>query len=193
MDKFIILLLIFTLIKAQTINETKEEKGPNQEYLNLLEEFANEWESKLIDYKMEYMYTIPVAKRDQEIFYENVTTVPSRFKGSFFITDESIDKVEFQIKDPKDKIIHKAVGHFNVFDIPINITGRYTIIFKNNLSSQKLTISFNMNSGQNNLLNPKDLSNTEKKMETLESMIKKFNMEFKLTREIQAKRYRGKI
>ena len=194
MDKFIFLAFIFILIKAQTINETaKEDIYENKEYLNLLQEFANEWESKLVDYKMEYMYSIPVAKRDQEIFYENVTTVPSNFKGSFFITDESLDKIEFQVKDPNQKIIYKAVGHFNVFDIPINKTGRYTLIFRNNASPQKLVISFNMNSGQNNMLNSKDLSNTEKKMETLESMINKFNTEFKLSREIQAKRYKSKF
>ena len=50
-----------------------------------------------------------------------------------------------------------------------------------------------MNTGQNNFLNSKDLSNTEKKMEDLEAVIKKFNMEFKLSRDIHTKRYESKL
>ena len=49
-----------------------------------------------------------------------------------------------------------------------------------------------MNTGQNNMLVSKDLTNTEKKMDSLEAVIKKFNMEFKLSRDIHTKRYKSK-
>ena len=42
------------------------------------------------------------------------------------------------------------------------------------------------------MLRPKDLTDTEKKMESLEALIKKFNMEFKLSRDIHTQRYRSK-
>ena len=50
-----------------------------------------------------------------------------------------------------------------------------------------------MNTGQNNFINSKDLSNTEKKLDNLESLIKKFNMEFKLNRDIHIRRYESKL
>ena len=50
-----------------------------------------------------------------------------------------------------------------------------------------------MNTGQNNMLNSNDLSNTEKKLDNLEAVIKKFNMEFKLSRDIHNRRYQSKL
>ena len=49
-----------------------------------------------------------------------------------------------------------------------------------------------MNTGQNNMLVPKDLTNTEKKMDVLDALIRKFNVEFKFGRDVHAKRYKSK-
>ena len=43
------------------------------------------------------------------------------------------------------------------------------------------------------MLESKDLTDTEKKMDALEAVIKKFNMEFKLSRDIHMKRYQSKL
>ena len=68
-----------------------------------------------------------------------------------------------------------------------------TITFRNNLSKKKVIVTFTMNTGQNNFINSKDLSKTEKKLDNLESLIKKFNMEFKLNRDIHIRRYESKL
>ena len=144
------------------------------------------------DYNMEYLYYIPLEYRDQEVYYENITSVPTTFKGAFFLSDETTDKVEFYIRDTLDRVIYQASGHYNIFEIPIKKPDKYTIIFRNNLAKNKVVVTFTMNTGQNNFINSKDLSNTEKKMDSLESVIKKFNMEFKLSRDIHTKRYISK-
>ena len=173
--------------------EPNDEEQPKTEAMILMEEFSNEWEAKMEDFHMEYLYYIPLESRDQEEYFENITTVPTTFKGAFFLSDETTNKVEFYIRDSLGRIIYQAIGHYNIFDIKIQKADKYTIIFRNSSAKDKVVITFTVNTGQNNLINSKDLSKTEKKMDTLEAVIKKFNMEFKLSRDIHIKRYQSKL
>ena len=192
--EIIILLLVnITFINNQNTNEKQNIEDKNrQEAMNLMEEFSNEWETKMQDYNMEYLYYVPIMHRDEEIYFENVTSAPTTFKGAFFLSDESTDKIEFYIRDSAEKLVYFAKGHYNIFEIPIKKADNYKIILRNNLIN-KVVVTFTMNTGQNNFINSKDLSNTEKKMESLEAVIKKFNMEFKLSRDIHTKRYQSKL
>ena len=180
----------------QDVNQNQDpnaEDQPKTEAMILMEEFSNEWEAKMEDFQMEYLYYIPLDYRDQEEYFENITTVPTTFKGAFFLSDETTNKVEFYIKDSLGRIIYQAYGHYNIFDIKLQKADKYTIIFRNNSAKDKVVITFTVNTGQNNLINSKDLTKTEKKMDTLEAVIKKFNMEFKLSRDIHVKRYQSKL
>ena len=191
--------LIPTVEEESAIGKNQENKAKideqkiKEEVVNLMQDFNNEWEVKMIDYNSEYDYTIPLRPRIQEIYYENVTTVPSKFKGAFIISEESTDKIEFIVKDPKDKIIYQVTNHHDVFEIPIELKGKYTIIFNNRISNGNLMITFTMNTGQNQLINAKDLTKTQTKLETLNKVIKKFNLEFKFGHDIHTRRYKSKI
>ena len=194
LNLFLLLFINISIIKTQNPNKNKTQEEINRaEARFIIKAFSYEWENKMNDYKMEYLYYIPINYRDQEIYFENVTTAPTIFRGAFFISDESTDKIEFYIRNSFDKIIYKATGHYSIFEIPINETGLYTITFRNNLSKNKVVVTFTMNTGQNNMINSTDLSNTEKKMDNLEGVIKKFNMEFKLSRDIHTRRYQSKL
>ena len=202
---FLISFLNIILVNSQTPTvEQKDEAGnvnyknpeeekKQSEYMNLMEDFNNEWENKMTDFNSDYSYNIPLRPRIQEIYFENVTTIPAVFKGAFIITDETLDKIEFIIKDPNDKIIHKVTNHHDIFEVPINITGRYTIIFNNRISKSNIMVTFTMSNGQNKLINAKDLTKTEQKLEALNTVIKKFNLEFKLGHDIHSKRYKSKF
>ena len=115
------------------------------------------------------------------------------FNIYYLIYLKNIKKIEFYIKDSLGRIIYQAYGHYNIFDIKLQKADKYTIIFKNSSAKEKVVITFTMNTGQNNVINSKDLTKTEKKMDTLEAVIKKFNMEFKLSRDIHTKRYQSKL
>jgi hypothetical protein len=177
--------------KIDNVKSAEEEKK-QAEIFNLMQDFNNEWESKMNDYNSEYEYNIPLRPRIQEIYYENVTTVPSTFKGAFIISDETTDKIEFIVKDPNDRIIYQVSKHHDIFEIPIRLVGKYTIIFNNRISKSNLMITFTMSTGQNKLLNAKDLTKTEQKLEALNTVIKKFNLEFKFGHDIHTKRYKSK-
>ena len=192
----IIIIFLFSYIinTPRPPSEEVEIKSKKEEdyYTNLYLDFTSEWEEKMQDYNYEYLYYIPINPREQEIYFENVTSVPTIFKGAFFLSDETTNKIEFYIRDSNDTIIHKAIGHHNIFEINITKADRYSITFRNNIAKTKVVITFTMNTGQNNMLVQKDLTNTEKKMDALEAVIKKFNMEFKLSRDIHTKRYQSK-
>ena len=211
-NNFSILLIIISLtffiikcqseIPTQTVEEKDQVKDENkqdydekksEEVYSLMKDFNNEWENKMINYNSDYDYNIPLRPRIQEIYYENVTTVPAIFKGAFIISDESTDKIEFIIKDPNNKIIYQVTKHHDVFEVPIRLVGKYTIIFNNRISKTNLMITFTMNNGQNNPINAKDLSKTEQKLEALNTVIKKFNLEFKFGHDIHTKRYKSKF
>ena len=213
MSKFFNFFFIFIFILIQNIilvsaqtptveqkNEQKEEikySNPDEkkykEINNLMQDFNNEWETKMLDYNSEYDYNIPLRPRIQEIYFENVTTVPSVFKGAFIISDETTDQIEFIVKDPNDRNIYQVTKHHDIFEIPIRLVGKYTIVFNNRISKSNLMITFTMSTGQNNLLNAKDLTKTEQKLEALNTVIKKFNLEFKFGHDIHTKRYKSKF
>ena len=177
--------------QIKDVKKTEEEKK-QLEVFSLMKDFNNEWENKMVNYNSDYDYTIPLRPRIQEIYYENVTTVPAMFKGAFIISDESTDKIELIIKDPNNKIIYQVTKHHDVFEVPIRLVGKYTIIFNNRISKTNLMVTFTMNNGQNNPINAKYLSKTEQKMEALNTVIKKFNLEFKFGHDIHSKRYKSK-
>jgi len=192
---FINQFLFLLLINFSFINNTPRphvEEAKKQEYQDLFLDFSSEWEQKMQDFNYDYLYYIPIKPREQEIYYEYVKTVPTTFKGAFFLSDESTNKIEFYIKDSNNKIIHQAVGHHNIFEFNITKTDRYSITFRNNIAKEKVVITFTMSTGQNNMLVKRDLTNTEKKMDSLEAVIRKFNLEFKLSRDIHTKRYKSK-
>ena len=177
---------------GSTTVKTPEEKKLQDEVMNLMRDYYQDWEKKMIDYNSDYDYNIPIRPRIQEIYYENVTTVPSTFKGAFLISDETTDKIEFIVKDPNERIIYQVTKHHDIFEIPVKLIGKYTIIFNNRISKSNLMIIFTMSTGQNNLINAKDLSKTEQKLEALNTVIKKFNLEFKFGHDIHTKRYISK-
>ena len=206
---FIILFLSIIIIskcqtetKSPTVEEKEEVKDKakleedssiNDEVFSLMKDFNNDWETKMVNYNSDYDYNIPLRPRIQEIYYENVTTVPAIFKGAFIISDETTDKIEFIIKDPNNRNIYQVTKHHDVFEVPIRLVGKYTIIFNNRISKTNLMVTFTMNNGQNNPLNAKDLTKTEQKLEALNTVIKKFNLEFKFGHDIHTKRYKSKF
>ena len=179
---------------ANNSNPDEDQKDyENDEVYKLLRNFNEEWESKMVDYNSDYSYNIPLKRRIAEVYYENVTQVPCHFKGAFIIADESTDKVEFIIKDPNGQELINVVDHHNIFNLPIRYPGRYTISFNNKVAKNDLVVTFTMTTEQNKVLNAKDLTNTEKKLEDLSAVIKKFNLEFKLGHDIHFRRYQSKF
>ena len=187
-----IILLIFNFTLINNTPRPPDEVAEPDEGTSIYADLTSEWEQKMQDFKFEYIYYIPINPREQEIYLENVTTVPTTFKGGYFLSDESTNKIEFYIKDSENRIIYEAKAHHNLFEFNVTKADRYSIIFRNNIAKEKVVVTFTMNTGQNDIIGKKELTETEKKLDALDNVIKKFNMEFKLSRDIHTKRYKSK-
>ena len=187
-----IILLIFNFTLINNTPRPPDEVAEPDESTSIYADLTAEWEQKMQDFKFEYIYYIPINPREQEIYFENVTTVPTTFKGGYFLSDESTNKIEFYIKDSENRIIYEAKAHHNLFEFNVTKADRYSIIFRNNIAKEKVVVTFTMNTGQNDIIGKKELTETEKKLDALDNVIKKFNMEFKLSRDIHTKRYKSK-
>ena len=187
-----IILLIFNFTLINNTPRPPDEVAEPDEGTSIYADLTSEWEQKMQDFKFEYIYYIPINPREQEIYFENVTTVPTTFKGGYFLSDESTNKIEFYIKDSENRIIYEAKAHHNLFEFNVTKADRYSIIFRNNIAKEKVVVTFTMNTGQNDIIGKKELTETEKKLDALDNVIKKFNMEFKLSRDIHTQRYRSK-
>ena len=187
-----IILLIFNFTLINNTPRPPDEVAEPDEGTSIYADLTSEWEQKMQDFKFEYIYYIPINPREQEIYFENVTTVPTTFKGGYFLSDESTNKIEFYIKDSENRIIYEAKAHHNLFEFNVTKAERYSIIFRNNIAKEKVVVTFTMNTGQNDIIGKKELTETEKKLDALDNVIKKFNMEFKLSRDIHTKRYKSK-
>ena len=187
-----IILLIFNFTLINNTPRPPDEVAEPDEGTSIYADLTSEWEQKMQDFKFEYIYYIPINPREQEIYFENVTTVPTTFKGGFFLSDESTNKIEFYIKDSENRIIYEAKAHHNLFEFNVTKADRYSIIFRNNIAKEKVVVTFTMNTGQNDIIGKKELTETEKKLDALDNVINKFNMEFKLSRDIHTKRYKSK-
>lgn len=49
------------------------------------------------DYEPEYVYMIPLAHKKQELYYENISSVPAYVRGAFLTDDDKKDKVDFEV------------------------------------------------------------------------------------------------
>ena len=101
-----IILLIFNFTLINNTPRPPDEVAEPDEGTSIYADLTSEWEQKMQDFKFEYIYYIPINPREQEIYFENVTTVPTTFKGGYFLSDESTNIIEFYIKDSENRIIY---------------------------------------------------------------------------------------
>ena len=155
--------------------------------------FNAEWEKKMSDYDSDYVYLIPLKYKSTEVYFENIVNVPSRLRGAFIIDEETENKIDFEIQDPKGNRVYFISSHQCIFDFKVKTPGKYSIIFLNKYVTNELRVTFTMNTGQSVILKKDDLTKTEENLDSLMSKIKRFNTEFKMNRNIHQERYKSKI
>ena len=145
------------------------------------------------DYDSDYVYLIPLKYKSTEVYFENIVNVPSRLRGAFIIDEETENKIDFEIQDPKGNRVYFISSHHCIFDFKVKTPGKYSIIFLNKYVTNELRVTFTMNTGQSVILKKDDLTKTEENLDSLISKIKRFNTEFKMNRNIHQERYKSKI
>lgn len=142
------------------------------------------------DYEPDYVYMIPLSYKTREVYYENITYVPARIRGAFLIDEESKDQIDFEILGPKENLIYRNTTNECIFDFEVKEAGKYTIILNNRYVNSDIKVTFTMNTAQNPILKKEDLSFSDQKLDSLTHFFSRFNLEFKMNRNIHTERYR---
>ena len=182
MKKISTTLLIFFPLIILSQNDTE----PVNE---ILDEFQNQWKELMSDYESQYVYIIPVAAKKNAIFYENVSEVPSRFRGAYFVDDTGKERVEFKITDPNKKILYHNTTFGSIFDFNVTEKGLYEISFNNKFTNTEIKPTFTMNSGQNLKLEKQTLNKTESKLDDLIQFLQNYKTSDQMVRNMKRKRY----
>ena len=142
------------------------------------------------DYDGDYLYLIPLKYKEKQVFYEQIN-IPTQIRGAFFI-DESTDvKIGFDIISPTGKKLFSNKENYAIFVINITEIGRYSIVFNNNIVNNDIRITFTLCTNQNKILKKENLSQTELKLQKLNTFIKRFNVEYKFNRNLHQERYKS--
>ena len=176
--------------------DTKEEQPENINEENqlvfnvLFEELRNEWTRTMSDFESQYIYLVPVQYKAQADFYENITKVPCKMRGAFLLEDATSNKdvIDFQIIAPNKTIIFHSSSIGSIFNLNLTEKGLYTILFNNRYLNKEVKPTLIMNSGQNLFVEKENLSNTEKKLDSLLSIMKKYEQDYKLNRGFKRRR-----
>lgn len=148
----------------------------------IFQEFMDEWEQKMNDFEPQYTHLIPLKYKSKSEYYENITKVPCVFRGAFILeeADSKEDVIEFKIISPNRSVIFQVTSVASIFSFNLTQKGLYTMEFHNRFLNKEVKPNLMINSGQNVILVKENLSNTEKKLDSIISFLKKFEQDTKL-------------
>jgi hypothetical protein len=95
--------------------------------------------------------------------------------------------------DPHDNVILANATNEWIFSFNVTVIGFYKIVFHNTYVNSNIKVTFTMNTGQNPMLKKHDLTFVEEKLFNLLKFVKKFQLEFKVTRNNQVERTKSKF
>jgi hypothetical protein len=96
-----------------------------------VDNFSHKWELQMSDFTPDFVNVIPLPYRRREVFYENITIVPCRFRGAFLLDESKDEKMDFEIVDPHGTVLYTKTGTYDIFDINLTVAGIYKIFFAN--------------------------------------------------------------
>ena len=194
--KFFLLFIIIYLFNCSSNNNI--ENQDNQEanvnpdssveedntinFNPIFKEFNEEWERTMQTFVSQYMYSIQVKYKSQVEYYENITKTPCLFRGVFLIdlAETEEDVLDFKIIAPNNTVIYEKTSYAAIFSLNLTDKGLYTIVFRNRVLNKDIRPTLMVNSGQNLILEKENLSETEKKLDSIITFLKKFEQDTKL-------------
>ena len=122
----IFILYIIKTIKTQQQNIETNKKLDDPNFLfnsnPIFTKFSEEWSQKMLNFVSQYIYTIPINKRTQVEYYENITKIPCLLQGAFILEEAKNEKeiIDFKIVSPNKTVIFQSSDIASIFSIQIN-------------------------------------------------------------------------
>lgn len=179
-----------TYQKLDNINKKSDTNSLESGHSNLnlvnpiFRQFSYEWNNKMSDFHSQYIYSIPIKYKSRVDFYENITKVPCVFQGAFLYDEAKLltDVIDFEIIAPNTSIIFKRSSIGAVFSLNLTHKGIYTISFHNRVNNREVRPILIANSGQNLIIGKENLSETEKKLDSIISFLHQYDQDTKIMR-----------
>ena len=192
-DFFLFIYLIkksFSATERQLETPEDSETADNPLVFNtLFKNLKEEWTRTMSDYVSQYIYMVPVPYRTPVDFFENVTKVPCLMRGGFLLEEANSEKdvIDFSIIAPNKTVIYQSESIGGIFNLNLTEKGIYTILFNNKVLHREVKPTIIMNSGQNLMVEKENLSESEKKLDSLLAFFQKFEQDNKLNRGFRIK------
>ena len=202
--KNIFLILIYLLYNVICQNNTNPRinDSNNEQELNagidagffhltltnpIFKPFLAEWEQKMSTFSSQYIHYIPIRYRSSASFYENITKVPCLFQGAFLYEEAKSERdvIEFKIIAPNTSVIYQKTTIGSIFSLNLIHKGLYTISFNNRFVTREVRPILMVNSGQNLIIGKENLSETEKKLDTIITFLGKYQQDTNLMRKFK--------
>jgi hypothetical protein len=196
MKIFVFFLFIYLIKKYFSATERQLETPEESEsadnplvFNTLFKNLKEEWTRTMSDYVSQYIYMVPVPYRTPVDFFENITKVPCLMRGGFLLEEANSEKdvIDFSIIAPNKTVIYKSESIGGIFNLNLTEKGLYTILFNNKVLHREVKPTIIMNSGQNLMVEKENLSESEKKLDSLIAFFKKFDQDNKLNRGFRIK------
>ena len=204
--KNIFLILIYLLYNAicqnntysrvdNSNNEPEQNSGIDAGFFHLtlmnpiFKPFLAEWEKTMSTFSSQYIYYVPIKYRSHAEYYENITKVPCLFQGAFLYDEAKSERdiIEFKIIAPNSSVIYRKTFIGAIFSLNLIHKGLYTISFNNKYITREVRPILMVNSGQNLIIGKDNLSETEKKLDTIITFLGKYQQDINLMRKFKRK------
>jgi len=186
--KFIIFLIfshlfIYIFCQEQKTKEANSEEEKLDKDHNIFLEFFDIWIKMMPDFIYQYSYYIPVKYKSQSESYENITNVPCNFQAAYLLDGAKTkdEKIEIQLIAPNGTILFQNTSVYSFISINLTEKGLYTIKFNNKYLNREARPNLMVNSGQNVILGKEKLTETESRVDSIISFLKKYEQETKLS------------
>ena len=96
--------------------------------------------------------------------------------------------MEFRIESPSGKIIFNDTATRTLFNLDITEVGIYKFYFDNRFQNNPVRVTFTLNSGNNNIVETKDLDFSNQKANSLVDFVEKMKLERKMKKNVRQNR-----
>ncbi len=172
---------------VEEFSSNKDSNEPEGKF----DQFSKDWQKYMSDFVSQHVMVVPLTYKRQTEFFENVTQIPAKFRGAFIIDDNEYKdaKLSFKIISPSNKVLFEKTDYSGIFNVNLTERGLYRMLLVNNYVYRKeITPTITFNTGQNLILEKKQLTESEQKLNNLIDFLKNYYAEIKLTRDTRKNR-----
>lgn len=185
---FLLSIVIYTMCDVvETPEEVKNKPNytnniddeTDNEYSQVENNFATDWETNMADYEYENIFTVKLKPRDDMVFYEEVNYlhITKPIKGAYVVNQREEIDAPILLNIFQDNVkIYSALGEEKIFSFTVKKEGVIAIqLF--NYSEEEVLLTFTISAGHENPAKKEDIKFADQKIDNLLKFVNRFKVE----------------